>query len=219
MKFHSSSENYLNSIKNYKRKCLNSLEMNSMIKEVLAKILSIIFAPPTFSSLLVLIATINEKTSFPKVHTFLIGLIALTIAPYLSVIFMVILKKDSISVPERKNRTFHLIYGLINYFFFFMLFSLIEIKFLALFSLTYLINTFLIMVINQYMKPSIHISGCIGPMILLNYLYKIDIYYLILFLFLIAWARIYLKKHTSKEIIAAAIITVVGTIASIILFY
>jgi membrane-associated phospholipid phosphatase len=56
-------------------------------------------------------------------------------------------------------------------------------------------------------------------MILLNYLYKIDIYYLILFLFLIAWARIYLKKHTSKEIIAAAIITVVGTIASIILFY
>jgi len=190
-----------------------------MLKNLFAKFLSVIFAPPTFSSLLVLIAAINEETIFPKLYTFFIGLVALTIAPYLSVIFMVFLKKDNIGVPERKNRTFHLIYGLINYSFFCILFSLIGIKILALFSLTYLINTFLIMIANQYMKPSIHISGCIGPMILLNYLYKIKIYYLILFLFLIAWARVYLKKHTLKEIIAAAIITIVGTIASIILFY
>ena len=189
------------------------------LKNLFAKVLSIIFAPPMFSSLLVLIATINEETVFPKMHTFLIGLVALTIAPYLSVIFMAVFKKDDIGVPERKNRTFHLIYGLINYSFFCILFSLIGIKFLELFSLTYLINTFLIIVVNQYMKPSIHVSGCIGPMILLSYLYKIEIYYLILFLFLIVWARMYLKKHTSKEIIVAAIITIVGTIISIILFY
>lgn len=191
----------------------------SMLKDTLAKILSIIFAPPTFSSLLVLVATINEEVIFSKMHTFLIGLIALTIAPYLSVIFMVLLKKDNIGVPERRNRNFHLIYGLINYSFFYILFSLFEVKILALFSLTYLINTFLIMIANQYMKPSIHISGCIGPMILLNYLYKIGIYYLMVFLFLIAWARIFLKKHTLKEIIVAAIITIFGTIISIILFY
>ncbi|MEM2928805.1 MAG: hypothetical protein QXP60_07570 [Nitrososphaerota archaeon] len=190
-----------------------------MLKNLLAKVLSIIFSPPTFSSLLVLIATINEETIFPKMHTFLIGLIALTIAPYLSVIFMALLKKDNIGVPERKNRTFHLIYGLINYSFFCILFSLIGIKNLALFSLTYLINTLLITIANQYMKPSIHVSGCIGPMILLNYLYKIDFYYLVFFLFLIAWARMYLKKHTSKEIIIAAIITIIGTIISITLFY
>lgn len=191
----------------------------SVLKDSIAKILSIIFAPPTFSSLLVLVAIINEEVALPKMHAFLIGLIALTIAPYLSVIFAVLLKKDNIGVPERKNRNFHLIYGLINYSFSCILFSLIGIKILALFSLTYLINTFLIMIANQYMKPSIHISGCIGPMILLNYLYKVKIYYLILFLFLIAWARMFLKKHTLKEVIIAAIITIFGTIISIILFY
>lgn len=190
-----------------------------MLRDILAKILSIIFAPPTFSSLLILVATINEVMAFPKIHIFLIGLIALTIAPYLSVIFMVLLKRDNIGVPEREKRTFHLIYGLINYSFFYILFSFFGVKILALFSLTYLINTFLIMIANQYMKPSIHISGCIGPMILLNYLYKIEIYYLILFLFLIAWARMFLKKHTLKEIIVAAIITIFGTIISIVLFY
>jgi len=114
-----------------------------VLKDSIAKILSIIFAPPTFSSLLVLVAIINEEVALPKMHAFLIGLIALTIAPYLSVIFAVLLKKDNIGVPERKNRNFHLIYGLINYSFSCILFSLIGIKILE--KWLGLVSTFLLM--------------------------------------------------------------------------
>ena len=62
----------------------------------------------------------------------------------------------------------------------------------------YISNTFLVILINKYMKISIHVMGISGPLALFTFLFGFKMFMFLPILVLVAWSRIKLKCHSSR---------------------
>lgn len=79
-----------------------------------------------------------------------------------------------------------------------------------------LVGIFLFTVINRFIKASIHTGLACAFIITASILWKGDNYLKVIWILpLIAWSRIYLKKHTIKEVIAGGIL---GSVLTFITF-
>jgi hypothetical protein len=77
--------------------------------------------------------------------------------------------------------------------------------------LCYLGNTFIMMLISLRWKISVHASGMAGPCTALVYSLGAVAVPLLLLIVPVGWARIMLKAHTVRQVVAGALVTVLLT--------
>ena len=82
----------------------------------------------------------------------------------------------------------------------------------------YISNTFLVILINRYLKISIHALGVSGPLALFVYLIGVIGLLLLPILVVVGWSRIQLKVHTFSEVLAGAVFGFVTVYFQLIIF-
>lgn len=77
--------------------------------------------------------------------------------------------------------------------------------------LCYLVNTTIMTLITLRWKISIHTSGIAGPATVLMYLLGFVGYLFLLLVIPVTWARMTLKAHTGRQLLAGILLTIVIT--------
>lgn len=180
----------------------------------LAKIISVLFVPPSFTLLVFTYFAFTLETEIIK----RIILISITLTfgfLFHIILFFYLRKKGKIADSEasiKEERTFPFLVSIIFYTIGFIILLLTDISIVSIaFWFCYISNTFLIMIINKSWKISAHMMGAAGPLAALIFAIGFNAFYFIPLILIIAWARLYLKLHSVPQIIAGALTGFIST--------
>lgn len=174
---------------------------------LIARGLSTFFIPPTlFLFTFVFLALFFEspENTIPVIFTTMVFGVMIPI-----VLFAYLVKTKKIinqDATNKEERTAPYIYGIILYAIGLIILYLSNAGDLVMTVwFAYLLNTFVILVINKFWKISAHAMGVAGPLGLFYFLFGIYSYPLFVLLLVIAWSRIYLKCHTPLQVAMGSI--------------
>jgi hypothetical protein len=184
--------------------------------KTIAEIISALLNAPlvAFFSFTILILVLNP---LPSLEILVISWSFGAILPFVIIIGMALKGITSdIYASDRKTRTKPFIGAMISYLIGTIILAYLNSpNSLTALMMCYVINSFILLLITQIWKISIHTSGITGPVTFL--VHQIGTVMLPLFLLLlpVTWARIKLKAHTKSQTIAGALITIGLTLAQI----
>lgn len=170
-----------------------------MNKYKACELISLIFSHPTTSLFFIIFLSFLKNFSLEDIFLSLVIVSLLSISP---AFFWAVKNKKSVFLENRKERhPFLLISSLIllagsgigKYF---------GYPLLYITSFLYGINTFAIFLFNFKIKPSVHIAGISGPVTYLTLSFGSVFSLFYLFSLPVGFARLKLKAHSLKEIIA-----------------
>ena len=182
-------------------------------KERIARIVSILTVVPLVALFTITLLYINFKEDFQGFFWYFYSILFLTILPICAYPLKYILPsyRNSGRGGERKLAFILAILGYVlgSFFVFILKGSLIVKKIFSVYFTSGIILTF----INKSLKfrASGHACGVSGPITLLYHFFGNPILFLYLIIPLIFWARIKLKRHTYKELIAGTLIGIFST--------
>lgn len=181
--------------------------MSEKLLQRFARLISIIFIPTvltviSFFYLALKFESDSSKSSLTLIIVLFFGFI-LQIAS-----FVYFRKKRLLSNVDAKiknERTLPFIASLLIFTIGFILLLTLNMNIISIaFWFCYISNTFLVILINKYLKISIHAMGVSGPLALFTFIIGIEALVLTPILLVAGWSRIKLKCHTLTEVIAGA---------------
>lgn len=181
--------------------------MREKLLQRFARLISIIFIPTvltviSFFYLALKFESDSSKSSLTLIIVLFFGFI-LQIAS-----FVYFRKKRLLSNVDAKiknERTLPFIASLLIFTIGFILLLTLNMNIISIaFWFCYISNTFLVILINKYLKISIHAMGVSGPLALFTFIIGIEALVLTPILLVAGWSRIKLKCHTLTEVIAGA---------------
>lgn len=186
----------------------------SYSKNKLARIISTIFIPPTFTLIIFLTFALQlENESGKMLLTILIALIFGFIAPI--VLFLFLRKSGKIidiDASIKEERTFPFLIAIIFYLIGLALMIYFDLNIIIkAFWFCYVSNTFLTIIINRFWKISAHSMGVSGSMAGLYFVLGCYSFLLIPLIFIIGWSRIKLKCHTFLQVLVGTILAYAST--------
>lgn len=186
----------------------------------LARIISTLFVPPSFTIILfVIFAFTIETETIKKVVTiltaFLLGFSAQII------LFLIFRKRNKIvdldaSVKEERTTPFLISTGFYLAGFAILVFFNVNIVSIA-FWFCYISNTFITILINKHWKISAHSMGASGSLAAATFAFGPAILFSACIVLLVAWSRIKLKVHTLSQVTAGILFAFISTYLQIIL--
>lgn len=174
----------------------------------LARIISDIFVPPTFTLIAFIILAFQFETEeYLKLWVALSGAVFGFVLP---VIFFIYLRKKGRVVNNdatvKEERTFPYFIGVVLCLTAFALLYFIGSNSVAYsLWLAYAVNTILLILINKFWKISAHAIGSATFVGLVYFLYGFSGLYFIILLVLIGVSRLILKVHTPMQIIMGSL--------------
>ena len=187
----------------------------------LARLISTIFSPPTFAVLSMIFLAINYETeSYKKLIVIAIAFLFAFVFPIGMVIYFYKNKLISdFDGTQKAQRTVPYYIAIIIYTIGFILLLLGKVSAVSIaFWFCYISNTFLVILINRYLKISIHALGVSGPLALFVYLIGVIGLLLLPILVVVGWSRIQLKVHTFSEVLAGAVFGFVTVYFQLLIF-
>jgi len=143
-----------------------------------------------------------------------------SIMPFIFVVFLY--KKKIINdlhVPRREDRLKPLIVSNMSYLLGFFIFYIFKAPvYLRAIFFTSFITTFILTIITYFWKISFHTSWITFTSITYYVLFGKWTLFLLLFIPLVAWARIKIKRHTIAQVITGSLLTLVTTFFGYSLF-
>jgi len=188
--------------------------LNSDFKDYLAKVISTLFVPPSFTILVFTWFAFLLETKTEK--SILLIITALTFGFLFHILFFFYLRKkgritDS-DASIKEERTFPFIVSVFFYTAGLIILYLSDINIISTaFWFCYISNTVLIMLINKHWKISVHAMGASGPMAALFYAFGPVSLFLLPLIFFIGWARIHRRVHSLSQVITGALIGFIST--------
>ena len=188
--------------------------MNSNYKHKIARIISTIFVPPSFTLLIFIFFAFYLENDFPKtLETILISASLGFIAPI--VLYFILKKKGKIidvDASIKEERTLPYIIAIVFYLIglFLMIYFKLNIITIA-FWFCYISNTIITIGINHFWKISAHSMGASGPFSALTFaigFYAILFFPIVLF---VGWSRIKLNCHTLSQVTAGILLAFIST--------
>jgi membrane-associated phospholipid phosphatase len=136
--------------------------------------------------------------------------------------FMYFYKKGMISDVDAKDKNERDIPFLISIVIFIVGLILLFIAKVNIVSMAfwfcYISNTFMVLLINKYLKISIHAMGVSGPLALFVFLVGVETFAFLPILFIVGWSRVKLKVHSIPEVTAGAVFGFVSVYLQLFLF-
>jgi membrane-associated phospholipid phosphatase len=180
----------------------------------LARIISTLFVPPSFTIIVFTIFAFKLETDFlQKVITiftaFVFGFTAQII------LFVVFRKKGKIvdldaSVKEERSVPFLISVGF--YLIGLILLILFKVNIITIaFWFCYISNTLITIAINRYWKISAHAMGAAGPLAAITYVFGPIVLLFSAIVLLVGWSRIQLKVHNLLQVLVGTIFAFAST--------
>lgn len=186
----------------------------------IARIISTIFVPPSFTIIVFtvfafILETESLKTVVPILIAFLFGFAAPII------LFVVLRKRKKIvdldaTVKEERTTPFLISVGFYLIGLIILIFFNVNIISIA-FWFCYISNTLVTILINKHWKISAHAMGAAGPLSALTFVFGPMALFFAIIVFLVGWSRIKLKVHNFAQVIAGVLLAFVSTYLQIYL--
>ena len=196
----------------------NSLQHFSPNK--LARIISTIFVPPSFTLLTFIFIAIYLETDINKILiTTFVALVFGFILPIL--LFLHYRKKGSIvdiDASIKEERTIPMLISVLIFVAGFAIMYFSEVNLITLaFWFCYISNTLLAVLINRVWKISAHTMGAAGPVAAITFILGYGGLLFMVLVFLVGWSRIQLKCHTFAQVITGGLFAFISTYLQIYL--
>lgn len=183
-------------------------------KDKLARIVSTVFVPPSFTIIIFTIFAFYLETDFTKILvTILVALIFGFISPI--VLFLQYRKRGKIvdiDASIKEERTVPMSISLIFYIIGLIFLLVYKVNIISIaFWFCYISNTLLAITINKKWKISAHTMGASGPIAALTFVFgPVSLIYLVISV-LVGWSRIQLKCHSFGQVMAGGIFAFIST--------
>jgi membrane-associated phospholipid phosphatase len=183
-------------------------------KDKLARIVSTVFVPPSFTIIIFTIFSFYFETDFAKISvTILVALVFGFISPIL--LFLHYRKSGKIidvDASIKEERTVPMSISVIFYIIGFVLLLLYKVNIITIaFWFCYISNTLIALTINKMWKISAHTMGASGPIAVLIFIFGAGALVFLIIPVLVGWSRIQLKCHNLSQVIAGGIFAFIST--------
>lgn len=180
----------------------------------LARIISTIFVPPSFTLIFFLSFSFSLELTYQKsLVMILVALIFGFVAPI--VLFLFLRNKGKlvdIDASVKEERTVPFLIAELFYLagLFILIFYKINIISIA-FWFCYISNTLIIVFINKYWKISVHAMGAAGPAAAIIFIFGWIGLLMFAVVAIVGWSRVKLKCHSISQVFAGALFGFVST--------
>lgn len=188
--------------------------MSNILQNKVARIISTLFVPPSFTIIIFTFLAFYLETESIKIIVTL--LVAYTLGFAAPIILFFILRNKKLiadsdaSIKEERSLPFSI--AIIFYLIGLVIFIYFGVNIISIaFWICYISNTVITIFINRYWKISAHAMGAAGPFAALVFLFGLSAIYFLIVIVLIGWARIKLKCHTFGQVAAGTILAFVST--------
>ena len=187
--------------------------MNLFSSHKLARIISTVFVPPSFTIIIFTIFAFQlEFESSKQVATILIALVFGFIAPI--VLFLILRKKGKLTDQDasiKEERTIPFLIAIVFYFIGLMLMIKYQLNIISIaFWFCYISNTLITIFINRSWKISAHAMGAAGPFAAITFVFGWLGLMMLPIVILVGWARIELKCHTISQVVAGILLAFIS---------
>ena len=192
--------------------------MSNQLANKLARIISTIFVPPSFTIIIfTLFAFILETESLKITITILVAYIFGFTAQI--ILFIFFRRKGKIvdldaSVKEERTTPFIISVGFYLIGLIILIIFKVHIISIALWF-CYISNTLVTILINKHWKISAHAMGASGPLAAVAYVFGPIALFFSLLVFLVGWSRIHLKVHNIAQVSAGILLAFTSTFLQI----
>jgi membrane-associated phospholipid phosphatase len=174
----------------------------------LARIISTVFIPPTFTLFSFLFLAIKyEIEVVQKIYVLAVAFIFGVLLQIASFVFFY--KKGIISdvdAKEKNERDIPFLISIVLFIIGLILLFIGEVNIVSMaFWFCYISNTFMVLLINKYLKISIHAMGVSGPLAMFVFFVGVEAFAFLPILFIVGWSRVKLKVHSMPEVTAGAV--------------
>ena len=178
---------------------------NSNIKRSAARFISTLFVPPSFTLLLFIFFAFTLENTIDK-RIVLIS-VTLIFAFTFPILLFIYLRKNGriidIDATVKEERTFPFLIAIVFYTAGIYILIRAHVNIISIaFWFCYISNTIFVILINKHWKISAHMMGAAGPFAAICFVFGVKAIPFILILFMIGWARIYLKCHNIYQVLA-----------------
>ncbi len=189
-------------------------------KAKLARIVSTIFVPPSFTIIIFTLFAFHLETEPAQRYiTIFVALIFGFISPI--VLFLYYRNKGKIidlDASIKEERTVPMSISVIFFIVGLLIFIAFKINIVSIaFWFCYISNTLIAIIINKNWKISAHTMGAAGPLAALFFLFGPVTLMLLVIVVLVGWSRIQLKCHSFGQVMAGGIFAFISTYIQIYL--
>jgi membrane-associated phospholipid phosphatase len=195
--------------------------LNEKYLQKIARTISTVFIPPTFALISIIYLSLTfENNSDKKIYTVAIAFFFGFILQIASFIYFY--KKGLVSDVDAKIKNERRIPFYISILIFIVGFILLLISKASNISIAfwfcYISNGFLVILINRYLKISIHTMGVAGPLALFTFIIGLKALFFLPILIAVGWSRIRLKCHSLTEVIVGALVGFISVYLQLSIF-
>jgi membrane-associated phospholipid phosphatase len=194
--------------------------MTKDLTSQIARIISTLFVPPSFTIIVFTIFAFTLETEV--VNTIVTILVAFIFGFAAQIILFVYLRKHGkivdLDATVKEERTYPFLISVGFYLVGLIILILFKINPISIaFWFCYVSNTLVTIIINKYWKISAHAMGVAGPLAAITYAFGPMTLVFSIIIFLVGWSRIQLKVHTFSQVIAGILFAFASTYIQILL--
>lgn len=187
--------------------------MNLFSSHKLARIISTVFVPPSFTIVIFTIFAFTlESEPSKQVLTILTALGFGFIAPIL--LFLILRKKGKLADQDasiKEERTIPFLIAIIFYLIGLWIMIKFDLNIISIaFWFCYISNTIITIIINNFWKISAHSMGVAGPFSSLVFVFGWTGILLLPIVLLVGWARVELKCHTTSQVVTGILLAFIS---------
>ena len=181
---------------------------------IIARIISTVFVPPSFTLIVFTIfALVLENEFYKQLIVISTAFVFGFIAPI--VLFVILRKKKKIidiDASEKDERTFPFIISILFYLAGLIILIIFDVNIISIaFWFCYISNTFITIFINKHWKISAHSMGASGPLAAMTYVFGPMALVFSLIILMVGWSRIQLKVHNTAQVSAGILLAFIST--------
>lgn len=191
-----------------------------MDKDKLARVISTLFVPPSFTLIIFVLFAFHLETEQSKIIvTILVAALFGFIAPI--ILFISFRKKGLIvdlDASLKEERTIPMTISLSFYIMGLIILIIFKVHIISIaFWFCYISNTFITILINKHWKISAHTMGAAGPLAAILFVFGPIALLFIIIPILVGWSRIQLKCHTLAQVLGGGVFAFLSTYLQILI--
>jgi membrane-associated phospholipid phosphatase len=191
-----------------------------LITNRIARVISILFVPPSFTLIAFLIFAIHLEIEESKaIVTILVAAVFGFAAPI--ILFLTFRKKNLIvdmDASLKEERTIPMTISLSFFILGLIILIIFRVNIISIaFWFCYISNTLITILINKHWKISVHTMGATGPLAAVLFVFGPVALLFTILPVLVGWSRIQLKCHTFAEVLVGGILTFLSTYFQIVI--
>ena len=180
----------------------------------IARIISTVFVPPSFTLIFFTALSFSLEKTFQK--SLVMILVALIFGFFAPIILFVFMRKNGklvdIDASIKEERTVPFLIAEIFYLIGLLILIFYKINIISIaFWFCYISNTLIIIFINKYWKISVHAMGAAGPAAAFILLFGWIGLFMFIVVALVGWSRIKLKCHSISQVMVGALFGFMST--------